>query len=244
MGAGELAVDRRTSNISELLRYLNGDDRVEPGFVSFYATAAAMTSTSIEPLQRIYRHFNLMKLFMGVMMRMKGNVAECGCFAGLSSMQMCLAYRENVDKDWTGATHHIFDSFEGLSEPGPEDLPHECDEIVAMNMHKGNFAVPLDHVTTAFVSAGFGDVVIHPGWIPTQFAEVADEKFAFVHIDVDLAAPSSASLEFFYPRLLRGGMVITDDYEWPGTRAVFDNFAARNDARLFVTDTNQAFFVK
>lgn len=41
---------------------------------------------------------------------------------------------------------------------------------------------------------------------------MADRKFSFVHIDVDLAEPTLASLAFFYPRMQAGGIIVCDDY--------------------------------
>ena len=50
------------------------------------------------------------------------------------------------------------------------------------------------------------------GWIPCRFGEIADRRFAFVHIDVDLYEPTRDALEFFYPRLNEGAVLVVDDY--------------------------------
>ena len=52
----------------------------------------------------------------------------------------------------------------------------------------------------------------YKGWIPERFDEVADKKFSFVHVDVDLYQPTRDSVEFFFPRLVPGGMLVCDDY--------------------------------
>ena len=38
------------------------------------------------------------------------------------------------------------------------------------------------------------------------------ERFALVHIDCDLGKPLKAALEFFYPRVSPGGLLVVHDY--------------------------------
>jgi O-methyltransferase len=71
-------------------------------------------------------------------------------------------------------------------------------------------------------------VVLRKGYVPDTLAGLEDELFAFVLLDLDLAAPTKASLEFFYPRLSPGGYLITHDYNSPESdwacRRTFDEF--------------------
>lgn len=95
----------------------------------------------------------------------------------------------------------------------------------------------------AFSGAEFGDtsleavlnrvgrdanVVPHVGRFPdTVSPELADLHFAFVHLDADLYAPIVAGLEFFYPRMSPGGIIVVHDYNaWVGARAAVDHFFA------------------
>ena len=70
--------------------------------------------------------------------------------------------------------------------------------------------------------AEFADLVsFHGGWIPERFNDVAEARFCFVHIDVDLLQPTREVLEFFYPRMVAGGLIVCDDYGFdtcPGAR--------------------------
>jgi O-methyltransferase len=70
-------------------------------------------------------------------------------------------------------------------------------------------------------------VDIYKGWIPDRFHEVADRRFCFVHIDVDLYQPSLDSIAFFYPRMEPGAIIVLDDYGFescPGVTAAIDKF--------------------
>lgn len=47
----------------------------------------------------------------------EGDTAECGVFSGSTSYLICAANTQHAP----GRIHHAFDSFEGLSAPGPRD---------------------------------------------------------------------------------------------------------------------------
>jgi len=68
-----------------------------------------------------------------------------------------------------------------------------------------------------------------PGWFPDSATDaLRADRFAFVHIDADLEAPILAGLEFFWPRLSDGGIVVVHDYNaWPGARVTVDQFRKR-----------------
>lgn len=219
---------------------------VEPEFAAVYAQAAAATGTSPFPLQRIFRHQNLVRLFRRVATEIAGDVAECGCARGLSFMELCLAFSKD-HPDWAGEGFHVFDSFEGLSEPGEEDLALDQSDAdaaqIVRNMVPGNFAVAFDLVREN-IHRRFPRVELHPGWIPSAFPAVAGRSFRFVHLDVDLYQPTRDSLDYFFPQLADGGVIITDDYNWPGARKAFEEFCARYRLQLHATDTSQAFVQK
>lgn len=88
---------------------------------------------------------------------------------------------------------------------------------------------------------------LYKGWIPEKFHEVEDKEFSLVHIDVDLHDPTLASLEFFWPRLNAGGMIVCDDYgseACPGAKKAMDDFAAKYGFSVVHLTTGQGFITK
>jgi O-methyltransferase len=148
----------------------------------------------------------------------EGDTAECGCYKGLGSHLICLAHANGgVAQD---RRHYIFDSFEGLSAPGETDGRY---------WSKGDLAC--DEATVRANLKEFDFVDYKKGWIPERFAETAGKRFCFVHVDVDLAGPTQHCLEFFFPRLAPGGMMVVDDYGFascPGATRVVEEFVAGN----------------
>jgi hypothetical protein len=144
-----------------------------------------------------------------------GDTAEVGCYRGAMSWLICEANQHVASRH--PRVHHLFDSFEGLSQPGSNDGTH----WQAGSLACGESLVKLN------LSPFEGHFYTYQGWVPERFDEVADRSFAFVHIDVDLYEPTLQSLDFFYPRLNPGGILICDDYGFdscPGAILACDRF--------------------
>ena len=63
-----------------------------------------------------------------------------------------------------------------------------------------------------------------PDSIPNDFK---NKKFALIHLDMDIYLPTKAALEFFYPRLSRGGYIVFHDYNnilWPEIKQVVNEY--------------------
>lgn len=154
----------------------------------------------------------------------QGDFAECGCWRGHSAFMLARILERRGISDF-----HIFDSFEGLSEYATEDLGTltPADEDVA-EIRRRHFAADFQAVQSTL--SAFDFIHFYKGWIPERFPEVEDRQFKFVHIDVDLYHPYVDSIEFFYPRLLDGGVMVFDDYGsagFPGARKAVDELAQR-----------------
>ena len=74
-----------------------------------------------------------------------------------------------------------------------------------------------------------------------------NEKFIFVHIDVDLYQPIKDALEFFYSRTLESGIIVLDDYgaiDFPGAKKAVDEFLQNKKDFFLPLPSGQAFLVK
>jgi O-methyltransferase len=162
-----------------------------------------------------------------------GDTAECGVFRGATSYLICCANKESR----AGAkTHHLFDSFEGLSQPAASDGGH---------WSKGDLKCGIENVREALRE--FKNVRFHTGWIPERFHEVENRTFSFVHIDVDLIDPTHESLVFFYPRMQPGGIIVCDDYgltTCPGATQAIDRFLAEKPEKMLVLPDGGGFLIR
>jgi hypothetical protein len=211
----------------------------ERDFDRAYRSALEKTGTPPYPLRRRARFHELCRLLDDTL-QLEGDIAECGCFRGLSS-HLLLARLKRAERAFTGGGYHVFDSFEGLSEPAAADAvsgDSPAAERVRRMCRRGWFAAPLEVVKQGL--AEFPGVEYHQGWIPQSFAGLPERRYRFVHLDLDLHDPTLGALEYFFPRLVAGAVVVCDDYDWPGERKAVDGFCARQGLTMATTAHGQA----
>ena len=110
-----------------------------------------------------------------------GNIAECGVYRGSSA----LLFADLMADAGSSAELHLFDSFAGVSAPT---------DTVDVVWNGGELAATLTDVQQ-LLAPHQRRTVVHEGWIPDTFTEVDhDVTFDFVHLDLDLYAPTLASL--------------------------------------------------
>jgi len=145
----------------------------------------------------------------------QGSVAELGVYKGETALLMHLCAPER--------DLHLFDTFEGFPS---SDLKEERGKAAGYTTQ--HFA----DTSAEKVKAKFGNydkVFIHQGYFPDTAGGLENEKFALVSLDADLEKPTRAGLEFFYPRLSPGGIILIHDYneDWPGLVKAVDEFCRK-----------------
>lgn len=167
-------------------------------FQRVYDGVAPYTVVSID---RCYNLFTLARQARNL----DGAFAECGVFQGGTALLLSRVLGED------GRKLYLFDSFEGLPEPHADK---------DRGLRRGLFKSASEDAVRKLL-AGLGDRLdVRPGWIPQTFVDLQDERFAFVHVDVDLYQSTLDCCEFFYPRLVAGGTMVFDDHGFPGTRGM------------------------
>ena len=191
------------------------------------------------------RHLDLMNLAeITLKKNITGDFAEAGCWRGHSSFLLSKLITENNQNK---IKFHIFDSFKGLSDNLKEDNYISKLSVKQKNQIKSQF-VSDEKFVKEEVLGKFDFVKIYKGWIPERFKEVENSKFSFVHIDVDLFEPTLNSLEFFFPRLSDGGIIVCDDYnslEFDGAKKAWDKFFLNKKVSLnFAPSLGSSFIIK
>jgi hypothetical protein len=146
--------------------------------------------------------------------RLGGAMAEAGVLMGGSARLICAAKG--------GARLHLFDTFDGPLEDKPGVPPGRAAEL---DGHFGEIRGKLGVVRDLLEP--YEGVAIHPGIFPATAAGLEDERYAFVHLDLDLVQSTEAALEYFHPRMVPGGIIIGDDYQDAALKDLFRRFFAR-----------------
>ncbi len=194
----------------------------------------ALRRPQVRPLDRRFTLVQMLRLARDL----DGSTAECGVARGVGSAIILQALAGTYHD---GAKHYGFDAFAGLPPPGEHDRTRRGRQ----DWRPGDLRH--DRRVAEAALAGFPEAQLRVGWIPDTFAGLEDERFRFVHIDVDLHAATRDSLAFFYPRLVRGGVLLLDDHgveTCPGARhAAIEYFVDRGEEVLDLT-TGQGLVIK
>jgi len=140
--------------------------------------------------------------------KVPGSLAEVGVFRGGSAKLICEAKGQR--------TLNLFDTFEGLPEVEGDDS-----HLFSQGEYRASFESVSKYLSR------YPNVNIYKGYFPATSEPIKNDRFAFVHLDVDLHKSTHDCLEFFYPRMNRGGIIISHDYLYsPGVMKAFDDFFA------------------
>lgn len=151
------------------------------------------TLISLDRLANLIRYSVLTK-------ELEGDVCEFGVFRGGS---LELLAELNPHKNVIGV-----DSFEGLPTP------------IELDSHlEGDFKETDYEALRGYFKTIGSNVELVKGFSPNVFKNIHPYKrFSLVHVDVDLYNSCMDAADFFYPRLVDGGVMIWDDYGFDSTK--------------------------
>jgi len=202
-----------------LARYGESSERRE--MLKFFLTSARERASLLQPLEAC----QLMTALAAVS-KIPGDMAEVGTYEGVSAKLLAATAPERI--------LHVFDTFEGLPEPSNCDMKE---------FSQGRFRASEPEVRKYL--EGFR-VQIYKGMFPATARPVTSRSFAFVHLDVDLYESTKACLDFFYPRMPKGGILISHDFARrdAGVHRAFEEFFADKPEPVIELSGDQGMIVK
>jgi hypothetical protein len=158
-----------------------------------------------------------------------GDVVECGVWRGGSAMLAATTLRAIEDE---ARTLWLYDTFEGMTQPGPADLHwtgRPAQEQYDRTRRKGTRWAysPLDEVRSNMLRTGYPEECVRfvQGPVEETIPASVPERIALLRLDTDWFASTDHEMRHLYPRLVPGGVLIIDDYgHWQGARAAVDQF--------------------
>lgn len=156
--------------------------------------------TTVDRLVNIY-HVMSAALIYGV----EGDVVELGANAGLTSVFL----QKVIQAHAPSRILYVFDSFEGMPAPGPEDVTADKCEP---HFKQGDCRASADALLENFRHFDAPPPVVVAGWFSDTLPQQLPERIAFAYIDADLYESTAYALASVVPRMAAGGAIVIDDY--------------------------------
>ncbi len=163
------------------------------------------------------------------------NFVECGVCDGLAIFFALSSARESPFE----LGFYLYDAWEGMKE----------EYLLESEMSAAGQYSYLTQENAENNLFDFRDITIfNRGFIPDSFSySVNPESLVWLHIDLNSSIPTKAALDFFFPKISKGGVILFDDYAWDDyapTRIVIDEFFENKQGLLQHLPTGQALFFK
>lgn len=222
-----------------LLSIHNHDFMNDEEFLAAYSRGTQATGRDYEWYWRV--HIGLWAARSAV--RVEGDFVECGVNLGFMSS----AIMHHLKWGGDGRMFYLLDTFSGFDERFVSAKEREAG-ILEKNNKDWGAGFYTDNV--ARVRENFSEwtnVKIVVGSIPETLCEISSEKIAFLHIDLNCSPPEVGAMEGLWDRIVRGGVVLLDDYAYYGyqpQKEGMDEWAARRDVPIASLPTGQGLILK
>jgi O-methyltransferase len=155
---------------------------------------------SMIPRERFLENLALILTFA---VPLDGAFVECGTWMGGMSAAMARLGGSNRD-------YHFFDSFEGL--PEPKEIDGEFAQIAQHNFNR--CTAPEEVFRQVVYSTGIPPekINVYKGWFSDTVSMYAGGNIACLRLDGDWFDSTIVCLENLYKHVVKGGLVIVDDY--------------------------------
>lgn len=188
-------------------------------FKQIYEISSPFTMTSLKRMQRLHESINYLNKN-----KIEGAYVECGVYKGGSVMNMAL-----TQLNFKKMVHiYLYDTFEGMTSSGEFDINHRG--VLASRILKNpskKCICSLEEAKKNLKLTGYPKEFLHfcQGDVAITLKQQVPEKIALLRLDTDWYESTKIELESLYPKLVKGGVLILDDYGyWRGARKATDDY--------------------
>ena len=167
--------------------------------------------------------------------KLPGDFVDCGVYSGFSPRAIC----NYVDFHLLNKTYYLMDTFAGMDERYSSD--YELERNKKLGYKEVDLFAQVKETFKEF------NTKIIKGAIPDTLPQADCESVSFLSIDMNCVMPEVAALEYFWPKLVSGGIIVLDDYGYPGCleqKLAHDRFAESKGVKVLSLPTCQGMIIK
>jgi O-methyltransferase len=172
--------------------------------------------------------------------KLRGDFVECGVGKALLSRTLV----QYIDFQGLDKTLFLFDTYEGIPLGQAADM-YERENMALLNdtHFSSNY---YDEVKKSFEN--YPNVSLIKGNIPESLDQQKINLIAYLSIDLNNAHAEISCINFFWSKLVIGGIVILDDYayseEFKVQKNAWDEWAATKNIEILTLPTGQGLIIK
>ncbi|MFV0530356.1 MAG: TylF/MycF/NovP-related O-methyltransferase [Flavobacteriales bacterium] len=222
-----------TYDTDSLTTSTNCDFIKEPRFAKAYQ--AALDTKPWEGFTLQWRTY-IACWFAEMVRELEGDYVECGVNTGAYSV----AVINYIDFDKTRKTFYLLDTFEGF----PIEQITEKEKKAGISVYEDHYFDVYENVKQTFRNH---KVNIIKGKVPDTLQECKPEKIAYLSIDMNAVLPEIAAAEYFWDKVVTGGVIVLDDYGFylhKEQKLAFDKFAQERNQSILSLPTGQGIIIK
>jgi hypothetical protein len=229
----------RTYDADGLATIHNADFQGDPAFVRAYARGVQAAESDYGWRWRV--HVGLWAASSAI--RLPGDFVECGVNRGFLSS----AIMEHLDWATRGRTFYLLDTFSGIDPRYISDAERK-NGILRTNeaaIACGFYTTHVERVRANFRQ--WPNVEIVEGPVPETLDRITSTQVAFVHVDMNCAPPEVAAIEYLWPKLAPGALVLLDDYGYQRhelQKEAMDALAIRLQVSILSLPTGQGLIIR
>lgn len=173
--------------------------------------------------------------------QIEGDIVECGVWRGGS---MAAAAKTLVKANVSDRKIRMYDTFDGMSPPTEQDVDYQgqtAERLMCEQDREDASSVwcrsPLDQVKSTMEQTGYPGERIEfvVGKVEETLPRNVPEKIALLRLDTDWYESTRCELEYLFPKLVAGGVLIVDDYgHWEGCRRAVDEYFQQNQIAMLL----------
>ena len=173
----------------------------------------------------------------------EGDFIECGVNRGFISSTI-MTY---LDWNKLNRKFYLVDTYNGIFEKILSDEERAAGYIEhnRMALARGEYVNDVEGVSENFADWPSARVV--QGFVPEVLKDIPKSPVAFVHLDMNNVTPEKAAAEHFWPLMIRGGVMLLDDYAFFGydlSKKGMDDFAKTVGIEILSLPTGQGILMK
>tara|TARA_Y100000590_G_scaffold470726_1_gene668662 strand:- start:130187 stop:130948 length:762 start_codon:yes stop_codon:yes gene_type:complete len=213
---------------------------MEESFVEIYEKCKEYSLCSVERMYSLYKSVEYI-----CENNIQGSFVECGVWRGGS----CMMIAETLKKfEQTNRKIYLFDTFEGMVEPGELDVEMSIGVSAKESMSKVSKVendpsniwayASLNEVKRNMKKTTYPEENIEyiVGKVEDTLPQTTIKDIALLRLDTDWYESTRVEMEQLYPELNSKGILIIDDYgHFKGARQAVDEYFEKNNKKVFMS---------